>query len=351
LLRHALLQLPPDESADKLRHQLVLRIAYVEMLAWSASGNQIHLQDAERMLQRYLGRHEALFGDDRSARAARGEVYEILYEVERRLEGEVESGVVAHAAPAEAAASSITLPVALTQTNDVPEVERRPEPKPRRARTTKREEPDAKGDVRVVRVNTRKKLDVDDPETRKLLKSAFSDPEMGSVLTGARMVEVHGPRPLVRLAAAPAAVEADSADDRRRARELGRTLVRVARPELRECYADAFARLPVSSTEAVVELSVHPDGSISGVRIIEGGLVDGLGDVCVIEQLQAARLESPEVVASQRVRVPLEFIYQGTGYIFEPAAAPPLPVHTTANETILVGPQILERAKRNMGLP
>ena len=360
LLRHALLQLPADASGDELRHKLVLRIAYVEMLAWSASGSRVHLEDAERMLQRYLERHEALFGVTQTARDQRGDVYEILYEVERRLEESPpvgDSTTIAHASVSPVDSIPVDAPSPDSAVPFDSEASARPT---KRAESSRAKAPrqtgvspehgDDDGDVRVVRVRNRARPDVNDPAVRKRMKSAFTNPEAAMVLTGARWVAIEGPRPLVRLATAASAVEANAAEDRRLARSLGRSLVRAARPELRRCYAEAFARQPVTSTETVVELSVNEDGSVSGVRIVDGGLVDGLGDVCVIERLGAAQVDAPpELVASHRVRLPLEFVYQDTQWFLEPPSEAPRN-QTTAQETILVGPRLIQEARGRLGL-
>jgi len=86
LMRHALLQLPPTAEHDQLRHRLVLRMAHTQLMDFAASGQAAALHDAQQMLTRYLERHEQLFGDGEGARAERGEVYELLHQVETRLE-------------------------------------------------------------------------------------------------------------------------------------------------------------------------------------------------------------------------------------------------------------------------
>ena len=70
LWRHAVLALPTTADFDDLRHQLILRLAYGQLMAWSASGNPGYLEDAQQMLERYAQRHGAIFGeiDDASAR-------------------------------------------------------------------------------------------------------------------------------------------------------------------------------------------------------------------------------------------------------------------------------------------
>ena len=86
LWRQAIVKLPPTADADELRHALILRRAYGQLMAWRYQGDEAHLHDAQQMLERYLVRHEELLGNTEDALAQRGEVYELLFEVERALE-------------------------------------------------------------------------------------------------------------------------------------------------------------------------------------------------------------------------------------------------------------------------
>jgi hypothetical protein len=303
LMRHALLKLPADESGDHLRHELVLRIAYVEMLAWANTGNHTHLEDARQMLLRYLERHEALFGHE--GKAQRADVYEILHEVERRLESPTGE-------PDELAQTTATSRSSSDATREtVPADDDGGETR----RAGKGEEATDDREVRVVRVRRWQPPDVDDPRVRAQLRGAFFNAEHGPLLTAPGWVVANDARTLVRLGGTRA-VENDTFEGRRTARALGRSLVRSTRDDLARCFDGAFARQPTTSAESVVELSVHPDGRVDDVRIIDGSIVDGHGDACVIERLEGTRLDTDDIVAS-RVRMHLEFIHQDRVYVHE----------------------------------
>lgn len=47
LWRHAVLALPAEPDFDDLRHQLVLRLAYGQLMAWRHSDNPGCLEDAQ----------------------------------------------------------------------------------------------------------------------------------------------------------------------------------------------------------------------------------------------------------------------------------------------------------------
>lgn len=72
LWRHALLQLPEPAAADDLRHKLILRIGYGQLVAHAASGDRTHPANAQQMLLRYAVKHEQLFGDRPGAERQRG---------------------------------------------------------------------------------------------------------------------------------------------------------------------------------------------------------------------------------------------------------------------------------------
>jgi hypothetical protein len=54
LWRHAILELPPTEANDELRHQLVLRLAYGQLMAWARSRDPAYVEDAKLMLELLL---------------------------------------------------------------------------------------------------------------------------------------------------------------------------------------------------------------------------------------------------------------------------------------------------------
>ena len=294
LVRHAVLQLPEDSGADALRHRLLLRMAYLQMLAADQTGDLAHAQNAKVMLDRYLAKHEGLFGDGEEARAERGEVYEILYEVETLLEGPGEDEEATE-----------------VEEHDVPA-----QP------TAKAEKTFAGQDLedsftRKVRVQKQRLADPDDPRVRERLEGDFSSGEAGLVLTKGEFVMLHPARGLVRARGLATAVGERPAEERREARRLGRELLVRARPQLRRCYDAAFARTLVRVSTGTVEASIAPDGSVTKARIVEGGLADALGDVCVIERIEATHLAADTTRTETRVRLPLTFFRQNAVYIYE----------------------------------
>jgi hypothetical protein len=172
--------------------------------------------------------------------------------------------------------------------------------------------------VRPVRVRKRPKLaQPDDPRVRERLEHAFSDASDGLLLTAPGVVIFHGPRPLVRARRPPSAAGDVSPEKAALARRLGRELLVKSRPELRRCYEAAFARHTVAVTEGTIEASILPDGTVAKARIVEGGLVDALGDVCLIEHIEATRLAADTTRTTTRVSLPLLFFYQGPASIDE----------------------------------
>jgi hypothetical protein len=86
LWRRAIVLLPTTSDYDTLRHKLVLRLGYGMLLASEQSGEPRFAIDGARLLDRYLVQHEQLFGDGPEAERERGEVYELLYELDSRSE-------------------------------------------------------------------------------------------------------------------------------------------------------------------------------------------------------------------------------------------------------------------------
>jgi hypothetical protein len=322
LIRRALLQLPERADADALRHQLLLRLAYVQMLAYDQTGDRAFVDDAQRMLERYLVKHEELFGDGKKAKAQRDEVYEILYTVETLREapkGEAPQGEATQAEPERASAP-----------DEVAQREEEPEEVDTHAGEVLEDE-----FQRNVRVSPRGKLaQPDDPRVRERLRSTYADPEVGLVLTTPGLELVHGARPLVRGKRATSVDADDSREGEKLARRLGSELLVEARPVLRRCYEAAFARQSVAVIEGTVEASILPDGKVTRARIVQGGLVDALGDVCLIAGIETTRLAADDTRATTRVRLPLVFFYEGPVYFLEehgmyvkaaiPGALPPV---------------------------
>jgi hypothetical protein len=341
LMRNALLQLPPEPEHDGLRHQLLLRMGHTQLRAYAVSGQAAPLQDAQQMLTRYLERHEQLFGETEAALLERGEVYELLYEVERRLEPMVTTEVsppqlaqvtvVGDAASEEPSVDADLEPVGADTTDtdlvaadvdagavvaaaapvDAVDADADPE-------TTREpaDDDDDDGYFRRIFVRNGKLASIDDPQVREKLRTDFSTGWADLILTAPGLALIHGPRPLVRGSSRLAGP--GDRDQKQLARRAGQSLLRDARPTLRSCYDAAFARQPVPVLESKVEASIHPDGSVSHVRIVDGGLVDGYGDACVIEALQSTTIAPlAEVDGSVRVEIALLFFYENAVYRWE----------------------------------
>lgn len=317
LWRHAILELPQTPGSDDLRHQLMLRLAYGQLMAWDQTRNVAYLEDAQQMLERYLARHEQLLGETEHAVAQRGEVYELLHQVEVALDPG--SAVVVDDEPSDAAdvledegreADASTISAKLLA-------------KPVSASRTEL----GSGDEAYVedgefhrRVVVRSARPSEDPATRARLDSDFANSEVGLLLTKGGFELIHGPRPLLRASgwARPADDTPTTLASRQRARMLGWSLLRAARPGLASCYDAAFARSPVAVERNIVELTVDAQGRVRDAQLVEGGLVDLLGELCLIEELESMQLaQPPEIAESARIQLPLTFFYQGPVVINE----------------------------------
>jgi hypothetical protein len=350
LMRHALLQLPATSDHDALRHELVLRMAHTQLRDHAATGDAAPLHDAQQMLERYAQRHEELFGESKKARAERGDVYELLHLVEQQIEpvtidlgdepaspsadATTDLDAVAPAVPEPPAAvpeptSAELVAVAPALDDDAPAI------------TTKRHTDDDGTEVRDLLVHEQRRLaSLDDPRVKERLRSDFSTGWLGGKLTAPGVTKMREARPLVRGFSQLAGD--GNLSQQLLARRAGQSLLREARPDLRECYAAAYARQPIGALDSAVEASVHPDGSISHVRIVEGGLVDGYGDACLIEALQGTVLPPLEDTAEPvRVQVALLFFYEGALYINE----------LTGEQVHEGGVMLSPRAPRLQGLP
>lgn len=382
LWRHALLQLPESADADTLRHDLILRIAYGQLVAHHHTGDRAQLEAAATTLNRYVRRHEALFGETEAAQRERGEIYELLYTVESQLEDldtppvsttgtrpdpavpvapvaittlEPATDPNPRGAPGTGALVQSAAPAVADPDPGAPEMEAEPSSDRAPARVTRftqRETPvdthagevlDPRHNERRITVDTRGLATLDDPRVRAGLRSRFFDPRAGLVLSTPGTSMLHGPRPLVRAYALPKALE-DRADarDRRLARRVGFDVIRTARQGLRDCYGDAFARIPALVSRGTFEVWVRTDGVVHRARLTDGGVVDPLGDVCAIEALENTRLNGSIADARDtiRVRLQLVFFYQDAVSIdgMGNSAAVGSPMVPSADQVTPLGP-------------
>lgn len=292
LWRHALLQLPKTASADPVRHALVLRMAYGWLAAAEATGEAAPAIDGVTMLERYIERHEALFGDDKHAQQERGQVYEILFELEQRLPSSDDAS--------DPAQEDETEEEKLSGNTEIAKASEGSDDEP---------PPVAGGDgdaefVREVDVRRRKT----DPQlARDRLESDFSNADAGLMFGSYGLALMQGPRPLLRVRTAQWTGERG---ERPRARSAARAIADQAREELLSCYLHAVGRN--GNEPAAVGLRLEDKGDHLSVVITSGSLLDAWGDVCVAESL--AKLEVPQALA-----LDTEFLFfvQGGQYVAE----------------------------------
>lgn len=281
LWRQAIVALPQTSAYDRLRHRLVLRLGYGLMAAWERSGDRRYLLDAQRLLERYVERHEAIFGDDARARAERGEVYEQLYEVERRA-----------------------TPPAANDDDDGTAA----------ASTTKDERgPDARGLKRVVRVKTRRwhPPTHDDARVHEWIAGPQTSVETGLVMTAPTLQPLDPPRAYVRLAGPVGGGDDRSGgDDRGRGRRsLAKAALLAARPALRACFSDAFARSPHDVVRTAVRLEIGDDGRIRAADVVGEDVIDAAGSACVEQQLASVALDAGDH-GQDTLELPLVFFWK-----------------------------------------
>lgn len=331
LWRHALLELPQTRGYDDLRHKLVLRMAYGQLMAWSTSGHPGHLTDAKQMLDRYVARHEGLHGDGTRARRERGEVYELLYQVESRLPGEGEGATEENEAATDGAreggAGDVLAPATI---RDAPDAAPDDAPVDDEALIVSADEIDPQGDARDGRDRERHRRDgrlreitvkrdrpsVDDPEMRAKLRDEFSNPFNGYVLTAPGVVEWFSARALVRSGLGRPASDDAGAAQRRQARRLARAVIDTARPELKACFEAAHSRRPGTVSMPTVQLSVDDGGAITDAFVTTGDVVDALGELCVVEALEGTTLDADDA-ESATIVVPLTLFVEGAVLICE----------------------------------
>lgn len=194
LWRHAITQLPPTEQYDGLRHKLILRLAFGQLVAYEHSADLAYLFDAKQMLDRYLVAHVGLFGEDAAAKAERDQVYELLTEVERLLEDPpveiAASSARNHLAGKGVSAGDGAAEVGASTAADAPT----PTAATKRRRRARE---DAEGEERVVVVDTKDRPSVDDPAQKAKLRSWA--PEAGLTLTAPSVESWLPARSYVRL--------------------------------------------------------------------------------------------------------------------------------------------------------
>lgn len=280
LWRRAVLLLPATSQYDALRHKLVLRLGYGMLVASSETHERGFAVDAAVMLDRYAARHEQIFGDTPEAEAQRGEVYELLYEVETHLENTKDQAP----APEPPSAPAVS-------------DEGAPELAPR--------------SVAVPGKKKRELATIEDPIVRARLNSRATNVGTGLVMTAPQFEQTHPARALVRMQGTVRPL--DAAADRVGAlglQALARKAFTAAQPALRDCFSSAFSRTPVDGVATTVELAIEPDGSVNAVKIVGPALVDEAGNKCVRRRLAEARVLGDLPQKRLSVRLGLLFFWE-----------------------------------------
>lgn len=290
LWRHALLQLPKTAAADSVRHALVLRMAYGWLAAAETSGEVAPAIDGVTMLERYVERHEALFGDSERAQAERGQVYEILFELEERLPSSEDTSETEGTETEEVPSPTAEIATVAEPTDDGPPPEAGQD-----------------GDAEFVREVDVRRRKTDPQVARDRLESDFSSADAGLTFGSYGLALLQGPRPLLRVRTARWSGERG---ERPRARSVARAIADEAREELLLCYLHAVGRN--GNEPAVVGVRLEDKGDHLSVVITGGSLLDAWGDVCVAESL--AKLEVPQALS-----LDTEFLFfvQGAQYAAE----------------------------------
>ncbi len=318
---HTLLQLPADPAADHLRHKLVARMGFGLLQAHHVTGDTSYLEDGQQMCELYVAKHEQLFGDGDDARAERGEIYELLYEFDSRLDG-IEEESLEDTVP-EASSEPATPPTTVA------------------AAPPRSTSPEDGEDYRLISVRRIAWADPDDPRVRAFARDGrFTGPS--KLDTGRE--NVHESRVLVRVGQVPRPMhDAASTATRKQARQAGLAVVEAARPALERCYEVAMTRDPILAVRVAVTLTVNADGTIATPRLVDGMVVDAEGDACTAEALGQTKIDASLAPDAIALSMPIHFFYQDATI-----AAELLRIEQTVGEGMSEG---YTRTGRASGLP
>jgi hypothetical protein len=297
LWRQVFLLLPADEAGDRLRHQLVARMAYGLMLAFEQTGQPAHLDQAEQFLERWVAKHEALFPTGPAREAERAQMYELIGQI--AILRDRGAGEPDRLGPTQSEATIV---------GEFETLERA------QADDHAGEEVGPDGIKREIVVPKNNRLaSISDPRVRRWL--SHPSPLGPSLMEGGD--EPYSPtRPLVRAGVSKLATKGASARDERLARRQLRQVVRVARPRLEQCYAEALTRAPVLVSKLEVEVTIDEEGRVTQSKIEDGRLIDAVGDACVMWALMGAE-PLPDTALASRVTLamPVTFFIQNEARI------------------------------------
>jgi hypothetical protein len=324
LWRQTFLLLPSGPEADALRSKLVVRMSRGVLMAYQGTQNPAYLDWGRQVLERYLAKLDELHGDH--GIHGRSELFELLGELEAKLEAvettesarsrDAGQSELADAAKAgggpvdDARSTSIDGEAAPDDRDMATDIDSAFDNLHEHENTHRGEPVDPRGMSRSVVVRDRGRLArLDDPRVQRHLRHPSP---LGQTLFESDYGRYHATRVLVRRGVSRALDPDSSHEERRAARRRAADAVRAARDKLATCYEEALSRKPQLVTRIAFELTFATDGSLDGVSIAEGHLVDAVGDACAMWAFMGVQLEPvAEAMSSEvQVEVPLTVFLQ-----------------------------------------
>lgn len=297
LWRQTFLLLPRTAEGDRLRHALVQRLGFGLLSAYATDLDPGHLEWGQRVMERYLAKHEELFGDDTAARKAREPIYELLGDIELRLDEELNPGV---------GLSDVVVAVHDEVENAFDEIQR--------------DDDWHTGEVLDDDGMTREVVVKDSPfatgEEERVKAYLHDDRYMGPSMFDDDGEPLNLTRPLVRRGIIMAGRGA-AAKDRRASHKYVAQLVKENRPALEQCYEELLTRAPVLAAKVKLTVSLDENGELAGLRVAEGHLGDAHGDACVYWAIARAdgQAKPPQLTSAVDLELPITFFVQPERHI------------------------------------
>lgn len=292
LWKRAVIELPRRPAYDGLRHKLLVRVGHGQLMAYASTGDQAYLDEGIAMLEAYAERHTQLLGDTAEAQDERGQVFELIGEMEVARE--------------DRRASQTELPEMQAET---PEEDSFVDPHADEILTED-------GLEREVRVRGYERPDVNDPVTRAKLASPFANDLQPGVLTRSGSFS-YEPRALVRLTRLPLP---RAGNDAAAASRVGRSVVSVGRRVMQDCYAEHLSE-GTTETAVRVQISVADDGAVTLANLASGSLGSEDADACLVDGLETVQLAEYDAGAVD-ASLDLMFFLDVPRPVFEMAVQP-----------------------------
>ncbi|NVB42419.1 hypothetical protein G6O69_31640 [Pseudenhygromyxa sp. WMMC2535] len=281
LFAQLLLSLPRDPSADHLRNLLVQQIAWSLLGSHDVHARTDALDRGERMLERYLVKHEALLPESAGEREA---IYELLGQYALRRDAQPPPDVNTQLrALNEQTIAALDHGEGRTRAATVDRMVR---------------------EIEVERIAWAKP---DDPR----VQAFFRDPRAeGPSLFGKPFEPFHPARVLVRGWTSQVAGL--------RTRKQNHALIAAARPELERCYEQALGRGADVVERAAIDLTWRADASAE-VELEGEHRLDASAERCVLTALRTASADAVDAPDPAHTMLRLTFFVQSEGH--RPGAA------------------------------